>query len=169
MIISPTPAGAEYDDIVLRMTSAGGVSVAIEPDPLGDINCIIRLLHNGRQVRGVLHPKIKPGTEIRVARDDSTVSIREMFATMDNISVPREVGKAIEITNFHPPGWRVVVDGKTVLRALDSELYPDSPVPKIPWRRRTCRATNTRIRAVADALAMRLGYHRDGECEGDDW
>lgn len=163
------PPESGYRDTLLafKVFARPSVSARIDPDPLGDINCIIRLLHNGRPVRGVLHPILKPGTKIRIVRDEATVSIREMFEAVDQVwSIRGGGGTPFEITAIQPPGWRIEVDDKTVLQVLDSELYPPAPIPKTPWRRRARRAINARARAVADALAMRLGYHRDGECEG---
>ena len=65
------------------------------------------------------------------------------------------------------PGWRIDVDGLTVLRVPDSDIWPQPPAPRVPMRLRATqaakRAARNRARQVGDAIAHRFGYIRDDE------
>lgn len=167
------PPESGFSDTLLAYKVFAGPRMAalIEPDPLGPVNRIVRLMSGERCIKSAL-AHIPNGATVRLLRDEVSISIREVFAHRERLWGAREAGgKPIEIVAIQPPGWRVEVDDRTVLQVLDSELRPPPPPPpKIPWRRRTRCKIDRRARAAADAVAKRLGYHRDGECEGgDDW
>lgn len=165
------PPRPEFESALTAFQVIAGprMAVRIDADPLGPVNRIVRLMAGERCIKSAL-AHIPAGATVRLLRDEGSISIREVFAHRERLWDVREVGGTpIEITAIQPPGWRVEVDARTVLQVLDSELRPPPPpLPKIPWRRRTRRKIDRRARAAADAVAKRLGYHRDGECEGDD-
>ncbi|WP_117406446.1 hypothetical protein [Mycobacterium marinum] len=163
VIISPTPDGAEYDDTVLTFShiAGGGITARIDPDPLGPVNKIVSIMNGGRRICSVL-AHIPTGAKVELHHYGSySIEVFSPGACWRSLAYGDDDSQPV----LKPPHWCVEVNGRTILEVPDHELWPDIPAPKTPWRRRTWRAINTRIRAVADALAMRLGYHRNGECE----
>lgn len=146
-------------------------SVRIDPDPLGPVNRIVRLMRGGQQVRACLD-RVPVGAQVRLVRDEGRLTIREVFGDLERIWAAREVGgNPIEIEAIELPGWRVEVNDQTVLAVTDAELQPPRTVPHIPWLIRAYRALKAaavqQVRADMDAIAGRLGYHRDDECGGE--
>jgi hypothetical protein len=165
------PPRPEFESVLTAFQVIAGprMAVRIDVDPLGPVNRIVRLMAGERCIKSAL-AHIPSGAAVRLLRDEGGYSIREMFGAVEQIWDARTEGREPpEIAVIQPPGWRVEVDDRTVLQVFDSELRPPPPPPpKVPWRTRTRREINRRARAAADAVAKRLGYHRDGECEGDD-
>lgn len=169
-IIGPTRDPDAFEDTLtaFRQIVGGHIRLRIDPDPLGPVNKILTLMDGERRIKaGLAH--IPVGATVRLLRDEGSWTMRELFSLRDRLWDARTAGgPPIEITDIRPPGWRVEVDGRCVLFAPDTRP-PLPPPPNIPWRRRARRAMDRRARALADAVATRLGYHRDGQCEGDGW
>ena len=133
-----------YDVVTLadHRVAGGKVCAVIQNDPLGDVNRIVRIcrVEGGKRtsVEAALVP-ITAGTTVTLCRDEA---------------------------RWAPtPGWRVDVDGHTVLRAADSDIWPQPPAPRVPMRlwatQAAKRACSERLRRLGDAIAGRFGYVRD--------
>lgn len=164
------PPAREFADTMLafkdfQLASTWGVRV--ESDPLGPVNSIVRLMRGNRPVKSVL-TRVQAGATVRLVRDSGQLTIREVFDFQERIWAAREVGgNPIEIESIQPPGWRVEVDGKTVLAVTDIEMQPPTPpAPRVPLWRRFRYWTATRARSAADGLAGRLGYVGADEAGG---
>lgn len=165
-IINYEPPQPEFESVVsaFQLIAGSRMAVRIDPDPLGPVNRIVRLMTGERCIRAAL-AHIPVGATVRLLRDESSWSISEVFALRDELWDARGEGRPFEIPKAQPPGWRVEVNDRTVLQVLDHEMYSPPTIPKAPWRHRARHTLNCRLRAAADAVAGRLGYHRDGECE----
>lgn len=165
------PPESHYSDTLMAFKVFAGPRMAavIDADPLGPVNRIVRLVQGERRIKSALC-RVPVGATVRLVRDEGSLSIREVFDSMERIWAARGVGgHPIEIEKIHPPGWRIEVDGRTVLAVTDAELRPPyTPPPPPPLWHRMREALRHQLRADADAIAKRLGYHRDGQCEGDD-
>jgi len=166
-VIRPTMPEREFQfrDTVLTWQNfvAGDWHVRIDPDPLGSVNRIVRLMNGGTQVRACL-AHIPDGATVRLVRDEGSWHALggPGWRALSGLSADPEPEP------FHLPGWRVEVNGETVLAVTDAELRPPYvPPPPPPLWRRARNALRERTRAIADRIAAHLGYHRDGECE--DW
>ena len=159
-----------YERLQILRNGASGVQLRIGPDPLGPVNKIVTLVAGERRIKSAL-AHIPEGAAVRLVRDEAYLTIREMFSRMDQVWQARGQGTPVEIKAIHPPGWRVEVDGRTVLTVLDADLQPPIPPTPIPWRRRARQVLTRRCWSAADALARRLGYTRTGHCDcgEDDW
>jgi len=146
----------QFRDTVLtfqNFVTAGDWHVRIDPDPLGVVNRIVRLMNGDTQVRATL-AHIPEGATVELVRDDPWSL--GTFCGIEEPAYPPAL----------PPGWRVTVNGETVLAVTDEELRPPYvPPPPPPLWRRARNALRERTRAITDRIAARLGYHRDGECE----
>lgn len=162
-----SPPEPEFDDTILAFRVLGGPRVAalIEPDPLGPVNKIVTLMVGQRRIKSALCP-VQAGARVTVGKDPGSFypwlsgpGWRAACGTppLEDPPAPK------------PPSWYIEVNGRRVLDVPEHETWQPITPPKIPWRTRIRDATNRRTRAVADAIAARLGYHRDGECDGDDW
>lgn len=166
-VIRPTMPECEFSDPILAFRDfqmASSWSVRIDPDPLGVVNRIVRLMNGDTQVRAAL-AHLPVGATVRLVRDGySGFGWRALGGP--GWRALSGLGPDPEPEPFHLPGWRVEVDGETVLSATDAELRPPYvPPPPPPIWRRARNALRERTRAIADRIAAHLGYHRDGECE----
>jgi hypothetical protein len=155
------PPEREFADTILAFRDfelASTWSVRVEPDPLGPVNKIVTLMRGGQRVCSVLCP-VPVGASVRVIREEGTPRVRLWSFDWDELD---------DVMPYWPPGWRVEVDGRTVLTVTDAEMHtPASPPPPVPLWRRMRQALREQLRTDADWIAKRLGYHRDGECGGD--
>lgn len=152
------------DEHVMRITPPNaGMAVTIEPDPLGTVNKIIRIVrHNSdgttTPIKAALAP-VSAGTMVRFGR-----------GILEGRNEPRRgIWEFPQWLVAGVPCWFAEVDGRRVLQVPDHETWPAFPTPKSPWHRRARHTLSCRLRTAADAAAGRLGYHRDGQCEGDEW
>lgn len=147
-----------------------GVCATIEDDQLGSVNKIVRIcrVHGGHRipVKAVLVP-ITAGTTVTLSRDETTWGIAEIMTLREGSwRIPPEHPVPLrELPTA--PGWRIDVDGLTVLRVPDYDIWPQSPAPRVPMRLRATqaarRAAGKRARKLGDAIAHRFGYIRDDE------
>lgn len=168
VVLPYEPPEREFSDAILAFRDfelATTWAVRIEPDPLGPVNRIVKLMHGRHRVGLALYP-IRAGSEVRLVRDEGGYSIEELFAARD-AQWRTEYGKRVATVHvpFRVPGWRVEVDGRTVLTVPDE--HTPYVVPRVPLRRRLRSWATKRARSAADGAAGRLGYHREGECGGD--
>lgn len=139
--------------------------LTVENDPLGPVNKIVTLWVGERRIRTVLTP-VHTGSTVRLSYDAGTPLIRYWGPTWEELNgIP-----GIEHEPYRPASWCVEVDGKRVIKVPVAECQPPRPpAPRVPLRTRAGRVIRKRWRATTDAIATRLGYHREGECGGDDW
>lgn len=166
-VIPYEPPEREFTDTMLAFRDfdlASTWSVGIEPDPLGPVNKIVTLMRGRRRIKSVL-AHVPVGATVRLVRDEGGYRIEDLFALHE---ANWRTGETIEV-DFHPPGWRVEVNGRTVLAVTDAEMQPPRPpAPRVPLQRRMRQALCEQVRADADWIAGRLGYHRDEHCTGWD-
>lgn len=159
------PPGRELSDTMLAYRDwklASTWSVRVDSDPLGPVNKVVRLMRGVQQVRAAL-ARVPEGADVRLVRDEGAGYMEWFLAAREAFWEFRE----IEMTP--PPGWRVEVDGETVLSVTDAEIAPEPPVRRsAPFWVRARRWVSTRTRSFADGAARRYGYHRDGECGWDE-
>jgi len=166
------PPARELESVITAFRDfelANTWSVRVEPDPLGPVNRIVRLMRWGTQVAAVL-ARVPEGADVRLVRDEGSITIREVFDHQQRIWAAREVGGyPVDIEAIHPPGWRVEVDDETVLSVTDAEIAPKPPqLPPKPFWVRVRRWVSTRTRSAVDGLAGRYGYRRDDGCGWDE-
>lgn len=163
------PPQRQFTDAFLSFIdyrNAGTWAALVESDPLGPVNKIVSLMRGQRRVKSVLCP-VPAGADVRVVRDERGWTIDEVLALQntrwlmdDNIGTlpdPRE------------PGWRIEINGRTVLSVTDAEMRtPYTPPPPPPLWHRMRTALREQLRADVDAVAKRLGFHRADECGGWD-
>ena len=160
------PPEREFSDTLLVQLASWRVRV--EPDPLGPVNKVVKLLHGERLVAAVV-TQVPAGASVRLVRDEGGWTMNEVFALRQRIWDARDRGEEPEYPPHRPPGWRVEIDGRTVLAVTDAELAPPRPpAPRIALWRRMRTALLTQARADADWIAGRLGYHRDDEYGWDE-
>lgn len=148
----------------LQRASTWGVR--IDADPLGPVNRIVTLMRGTTRVASILCP-VPAGATVRLVRDEGAWNIDALFALRD---ANWRTGDKPDI-DIRPPGWRVEIAGRTVLAVTDAEMHTPTPAPHVPWYLRAHRAMRRALiaqaRTDADAIANRLGYHRDDTCGGD--
>lgn len=163
------PPEPVYDDIykkfstVVRVSTElmdamhPSVSAIIEPDTLGDVNSLVSLVRNERdgsrtRLKTALFP-YRPGMPVHLGHGRSEHDKDDSFWLWRPFS---------DI-------WYLTIDGRRILEAGGNENRPPlPPPPPKPWRQRASSAVRQRGRSAADAIAKRLGYHRDGHCDYDD-
>ena len=136
--------------------------VRVENDWLGDVNQIVSLMHVGKRIRGALWP-VHPGAVVRLVRDEAYYSIAHLRAFRDALWDTRGTDQPAPTIEVHPPGWRIEVDGETVLRVPD-ETKPVPPRPAIPWRTRAQWRLRKWFYAAIDRVVVPLGYHHEDDC-----
>ena len=165
------PPERRYQDTILAFRDAqlAGIWAArVEPDPLGPVNKIVTLMRGQRRVKSVL-TRVPAGANVRVVRDEGGWTMQEVFALRERIWDSRGRGEQPELPPVHEPGWRIEIDGRTVLAVTDAELAPPcAPPPPPPLWRRMRTALREQLRADVDAVAKRLGFHRIEDCGGWD-
>jgi len=156
-----------------EVLAAGYWCVRVESDPLGSVNKIVRLLDGRNSIKAALC-RIPVDATVTLIHDEGGYTIDEVFALKDNwryrlhADRPYFTPTPPAMPVRHEPGWRVEVDGRTVLSVTDAELRePYVPPPPPPLRRRMRAALGEQVRDDADAIARRFGFHRDDECR--DW
>lgn len=174
IVLDPTVGRMYFDDTFGAFAAfrdqRPGVCATIEADPLGPVNRIVRIcrVQGGHRipVKAVLVP-IAAGTTVTLSRDETAWSIGEVMTFREGSwRIPPEHPVPLrELPTA--PGWRIDVDGQTVLRVPDSDIWPQPPGPRVPMRQRATqaakRAARERARQVGDAIAHRFGYIRDDE------
>jgi hypothetical protein len=147
------------------------VSVRIAPDPLGPVNKIVSLMVGGRRVKSVLHP-VGAGTKMSIEHESGGYGIQDLFALRSRFWDTRGAGEPEpDLPPRRAPGWYITIDDRVVLYATEAEVNPPSTwtPPLVPLRRRMHRVLTEQLRADADAIAKRLGYHRAcAECGWDE-
>ena len=164
------PPERQFSDTLLayRMYAGPYMAARVEPDPLGPVNKIVSLLRGQRRVKSVLCP-VPAGADARVVRDEGGWTMREVFALRERIWDSRGRGEQPELPPVREPGWRIEIDGRTVLAVTDAEMRtPYTPPPPPPLWHRMRTALREQLRADVDAVAKRLGFHRVDECGGWD-
>jgi hypothetical protein len=166
-LIYPEMPKREFSDTMLAfrdMQTAGYWCARIESDPLGPVNKIVRLMDGRTPVKAALC-RVPAGATVSLVRDEGGYTIDEVFAIRQRGWEFTPGGK---LPAWKPgPGWRIEVDGRTVLSVTDAELRePYVPPPPPPLWRRMRSALREQVRSDVDAIAERLGYHRDDECGG---
>lgn len=153
IVLDPTARRVYFDDTFDAFAAfrdqRPGVCATIEADPLGTVNRIVRIcrMDGGRRVgvKAALVP-ITAGTTVQLSW-----------------RIPKDSPELRELPT--KPGWRIDVDGQTVLRVPDSDIWPQPPAPRVPMRQRATqaakRACSERLRRLGDAIAGRFGYVRD--------
>lgn len=160
------PPQREYADTLLayRDFTMGTWSARVEPDPLGPVNKIVSLWRGNRRVKAVL-THVPVDADVQVVRDDGGWTIDELFALKRGFF---NLG-ATPAVEHRPPGWRIQINGVTVLAVTDTQLAPTPPpTPKPPLRQRMRHALRQQWRDDCDRIAKRLGYHRAENCTGWD-
>lgn len=134
------PPTREYQDTLLTyrdFTMASTWSARVEPDPLGPVNKIVSLWRGNRRVKAVL-TRVPVDADVQVVRDDGGYTIAALFELKGRFWDSRGTNEPPpEIHTPRPPGWRIEVDGRTVLAVTDAELAPARPpTPQAPlWQR----------------------------------
>lgn len=138
-------------------------SVRVDPDPLGPVNKVVRLMRWGTQVAAAL-ARVPEGADVRLVRDEGNF---DAFGGPGWRALSGFPDPEPEPIRF--PGWRVEVDGDTVLSVTDAEMAPKPPVRRSePFVTRARRWVSTRTRSAVDGLAGRYGYRRDDGCGWDE-
>lgn len=165
------PPVREFSDTLLTFKDwqlATTWAVRVEPDPLGPVNKIVSLMRGGQRVKSVLC-RVPAGAAVRLVRDEYVWTVRNIEALRHRLWDTRGSGEPAPRIDIHPPGWRIEIDGRTVLTVTDAEMRPPRrPEPRIPLWRRMRTALTAQARADIDNIAARLGYHRAEHCTGWD-
>lgn len=165
----PEPSGFNDTLLAFQVFAGPRISALIEPDPLGPINKLVTLMVGERRIRTTLC-HVPPGAQVRVVRDEGAWTLGNLFAFRDRLWDSRGSAEPEPAIDIQPPGWRIEINGRTVLTVTDAKMAPPRPpAPRVPLWRRMRRAMREQLRADADWIAGRLGYHRDDECSGGDW
>lgn len=159
------PPQREFGDTLLAFADfqmASAWSVRVSADPLGPVNKIVTLMRGGRRIKTVLC-RVPVGATVRLVRDEGS-GYRVWGPTW------RQLNNAdYDLPPYQEPGWRVEVNDRTVLAVTDAEMIPPRPpAPKVPLWTRMRRVLRDQVRADADWITGRLGYHRNDECGGWD-
>jgi len=135
------------------------IKVRVDPDPLGDVNCIIRVLRRSddKVIRSILHTNT-PGLDPQVG-----------YGSHEYARIPSPFGGHGWPLSY--PVFTVEVDGKRIaeIDEYDPDLYERPPLPQPPLHQRLQRRIASRGRNTADVVAKKLGYTRTGECDCDDY
>lgn len=171
IVLDPTQQRMYFDDTFGAFAAfrdqRPGVCATIEADPLGTVNRIVRIcrMDGGRRVsiKAALVP-ITAGTTVQLHRDETTWGIAEVMTLREGSwRIPKDSPELRELPT--KPGWRIDVDGHTVLRVADSDIWRQPPAPSVLMRQRAAqaakRACSERLRRLGDAIAGRFGYVRD--------
>lgn len=152
-----------YRDVVV----AGYWRARIESDPLGPVNKIVRLMDGRKPVKAALC-RIPVGATVSLIRDEGGYTLSELFNLRERRwRLPGDLSddEPASAPIYREPGWRIEVDGRTVLAVTDAELRaPYVPPPPPPLLHRMRASLREQVRSDVDAIAGRLGYHRDDEC-----
>lgn len=130
------------------------IKVCVDPDPLGDVNCVIRVLRrlDDSLIKAVLHR--------------NTPGIEKPKIGYGSSHFEDDGGIWGCIWGF--PVWYVEVDGERVIEVPEHETWPPTPPPPpITWRRRPRTAVNARTRKLTNRIAGRFGYVREDDIEPD--
>jgi hypothetical protein len=167
--VAYTPPEPMFQDTLLAFQafSRPQVSARIEPDPLGPVNKIVSLMVGERRIKSVLW-HVPVGAAIEVAHEDGMRGYFSAFSgpgwrALNGLSVEPEV------ETYCPPGWYIKINNHVALYATEREVNPPSiyvPPRVLLWRRMR-QVLDSQVRADLDAIAKRLGYHREDDCEGD--
>lgn len=161
------PPERMFQDTILAfndMRMASTWRALIEPDPFGPVNKIVTLMRGNHRVKSVLWPVRDPGA-VKVVRDDGAWSMTELFELQHRFWDSRGTNTPPPVIHHRVPGWRIEVDGHTVLTVTDAEMSPPyTPPPPPPLWRRMLTALREQARADLDAVAGRLGYRRCDDC-----
>lgn len=160
------PPERQYQDSLLtfkdwQMASTWGVRV--ENDPLGPVNKIVTLMRGQQRVKSVLWPVPDP-SNVELMRDTGAWSIDEVSKLTHIFWNSRAAGEPPPEINVRVPGWRIEVDGTTVLTVTDAEMREPYTPPTIPLWRRMVSALRDQFQSDADSVAKRFGYHRSDDC-----
>lgn len=165
------PPAREFADTLLAYRDFGIASTwsaRVEPDPLGPVNKIVRLMRGSTPVKAAL-ARVPAGASVRLVRDEGAWSINHLTALRNALWDTRGGKESPKVDAPLPPGWRIEIDGDTVLSVTDTELRPPyTPPPPPPLHRRLWTALREQARTDTDRIAALLGYHRDDKC-GSDW
>jgi hypothetical protein len=171
-LIYPERPDRQFSDTMLAfrdMQTAAYWCARIEPDPLGPVNRIVRLMDGRTPVKAALC-RVPAGATVSLVRDEGGYTLSELFNLRERRwRLPGDLSddEPAAAPIHREPGWRVEVNGRTVLSVTDAELRePHVPPPPPPLRRRMRAALREQVRSDVDAIAERLGYHRDDECGG---
>lgn len=150
-----------------------GLSTRVEPDPLGDINSIVRLMRRNRDgtqtsIKAALYP-IHPDDTIKIGHGGGFNVNVHAGAPWQIIAGGRPRQTPFPETIWTAPTWYVEVNGKRIIEIPEHLQYePPPPAPRPPWHHRARTAIHTRMRSTADRIAARLGYTPADECYCED-
>lgn len=155
------PPQREFSDTLLAFRDfrdASTMRVRVEPDPLGPVNKIVSLWRGQHRVKAVL-TRVPVGATVRCGLDYGSPRVR--FFTSAWEQVGRYEGRLAS--------WYVEIGGRRVIDVPEHELIPPRlPTPTPLLREQMRRALREQARAALDAVARRIGYHRDADCTGWD-
>ena len=151
------PPEREFSDTLLAFRDfelASTWGVRVENDPLGPVNKIVRLMRGQRRLKSVLWP-VSPGADVRLVRDAGTPRVTIWAANWT----------PIDELPYRPAGWRIEVDGTTVLSITDAEISAPATLRRpIPWRTRAQWRLRKWFYAAVDRVVVPLGYHHEDDC-----
>lgn len=140
------------------------VRLEVKTDPLGPVNQIVSLVReDGSLIKSALCP-VPAESVVKLGYDPPRF---EFFGA----------GWQVLAGGKPPPPrtprlytlWTAEVDGRRVLEVPEHDAWlPIPPMPTPPLWHRMRTALRDRLRADVDAVAKRLGYHRDEDCGGWD-
>lgn len=160
------PPQREFQDTILAFNDfvkAGAWSAHVENDPLGTVNKVVSLVCSGRVIKSVLWP-VPAGMAVACGYDSGSPRIRSWTSSWEQVAAPWD-------SEVRPPSWYVTVGGTRVIDVPEHETrLPIQPKPAVPLWKRMRTVLKEQVRADADWIAARLGYHREDHCDNyGDW
>lgn len=158
-----TPAHS-FADGAMTIHGLNDLRLRVKPDRLGPVNQILTLMRGSHPVRSVLYP-VRAGATVIAGTEGA-----HYWEAFDGPGWRALMGEPIpEPEPYRPPVWFIEVDGKRILEVPEHETWPPiPPKPTPPLLQRMRTALRQQMRADADWIAGRLGYHRADECGGWD-
>ncbi len=161
------PPERPFNDTLLAFKDfelASTWGVRVENDPLGPVNKIVRLMRGQRRIASVLWP-VPDDATVRLVRDDGYYSLAALHGFRKQLWDSRGTDQPPPKMDMRPAGWRVEVNGTTVLSVADSQIATPAPLRRpIPWRTRAQWRLRRWFYAAVDRVVVPLGYHHEDDC-----